>query len=503
MYLNISIYITTIICLQNYLHLFQLRNYKANRYLSYFNWKYLIFLIFILTVFVEQILISKLIFTILSNICSLFIFGYLSSKIASGNKTPIAWTKRIKILYTISSIILIFPIFFKKIAILTMFLAVFMPIFANLLNFFTKISNINFIKHAQNKLKNSKAKVIAITGSNGKTTVKNILNNMLSTQYKVISTPKSYNTPLGISKFLNEQNLDVDFIILEYGARHKNDIKNLCKLYGADYGIITQISPQHLQTFKTIENIAKAKQQLSFFLKNKPCIFNIDNPFILKMYTEKSGSKISVSTSKSTADYYTQDSQTKNFKTNFDIHFKNHCCSCQTDLLGCHNVCDIALAFALAKHIGVKTANLLSSIKKLKPTPHRLEYLKSNINILDDSYNCSITSAKESISVLKSCSGKHMVVTPGIIEAGKDQFKINFALGQMLTACDYIIIVGQTNKSALTQGINHKTSSAKTATSNNKKILFASNLEHAKQYFKILQKDDTLLLLNDLPDDYS
>lgn len=383
---------------------------------------------------------------------------------------------------------------------------IFAPIFANFLNFFDKIKNNIYISKAKNKLKNSSAAIIAITGSNGKTTVKNIVFEMLKTQYKVVASPKSFNTPIGLSKFLNQTNLDVDFVILEYGARHKNDVKNLCKIFGADFGIITQIAPQHLQTFKTIENIAKAKQKLCDFLKNKLCVYNVDNQYIFKMYQEKLGAKIAVSTEGKTADYFADNIVVENFKTKFDLHFGTTTLNCQTPLLGRHNVTDILLACALAKHLNISNKNLQAAIENMPGVPHRLEYVKGAINILDDSYNCSLESAKNSIAVLCQCPAEKMVVTPGIIEGGKQQEQINFELGKMLAKVDFIVIVGSTNKNELEKGILFQQQVDAINQSQQehsaKKILFASTLEDAKQYFKLLNTNDTLLLLNDLPDDF-
>lgn len=383
---------------------------------------------------------------------------------------------------------------------------IFAPIFANNLNFYDKIKNMTYIKKAKIKLKNSSAKVIAITGSNGKTTVKNILFEMLKTEYKILASPKSFNTSIGLSKFLNESDLNVDFVILEYGARHKNDISKLCKIFGADFGIETQIAPQHLQTFKCIENVANAKQKLSVFLKEKLCVFNVDNEHISKMYADKNGAKIAVSITNKNVDYFADNIKIENFKTNFNLHFLSSTLTCQTNLLGQHNVTDILLAFALAKHLNISNQNLQISIKNLPYIPHRLEYIKGAINILDDSYNCSPASAKNSIDVLLKCSGKKMVVTPGIIEGGKQQENFNFSLGKMLAKADFIVIVGNTNKSALEKGILFQLKIDSINSNHNnlgtKKILFAPTLENAKQYFNLLNCDDTLLLLNDLPDDF-
>ncbi len=494
-YLNIIYAFICVILAQKFLHIFQLRDYNPKRYLLYFNFWFWIFEAVLIAIFVAQILIFNLFLTFLINLILLPIFAAIFNKIINNQKTPIIYTPRLKRIYYLTAILLILPIFFKKMAIISPILMIFAPIFANFINFFDKIKNKKYIRSAQNKLQNSPAKIIAITGSNGKTTVKNILLNMLKTQFKVTASPKSFNTPLGIAKFLNETNLNVDFIILEYGARHKNDVKNLCKIYGADFGIITQIAPQHLQTFKTIENVAKAKQKLSKFLNSKPCVFNIDNNFVNQMFEQKNGKKISVSTNGKKANFVAKNIVVKNFKTEFEINFKNQKILCLTKLLGKHNVTDILLAFALAFSLGVNTKNLQSAIENLQYIPHRLEHIKAGINILDDSYNCSLTSAKESLSVLAVCEGKKMVVTPGIIEAGKNQFDINFKLGTMLAKIENIVLVGLTNKQALTNGILNIEPT--------KKILFANNLEDAKQYFSLLKNpDDTLLLLNDLPDDY-
>jgi UDP-N-acetylmuramoyl-tripeptide--D-alanyl-D-alanine ligase len=149
----------------------------------------------------------------------------------------------------------------------------------------------------------------------------------------------------------------------------------------------------------------------------------------------------------------------------------------------------------LAIELNIKTENLINAIHTLKPTPHRLEYIKSNINILDDSYNSSLSSAKQAIQVLNSTYYKKMVVTPGIIEGGKNQFELNYKLGKILINLDYVIIIGQTNKKAILSGIKSQNFKCK--------IITCSSLEESKQYFKLLSSNDCLLLLNDLPDDYN
>lgn len=481
--------------IKKYLHIYQLKDYNNARYVSFFSKRKFAFLLLnlllIITLNLITNFIAKLILTIIT-ILSNFIFNL---HLIKQNKTPIKFTNKLKRLYLISCVLLVFTVFLAKFLLISQILMVFSPVFANFLNFYDKIKNFCFIKSAQKKLNNSKAKVIAITGSNGKTSVKNILLEILKTQYKIQATPSSYNTPLGISKFINQElKNNCEFVILEYGARHKNDIKKLCKIFGADYGIVTTISPQHLQTFKTIENIKKAKNELPKFLKKNLCIFNIDNNFCKHMFQEKIGDKKAISIL-SESDIFATDICVENFQTKFKIHTKNFCTKLSTNLLGKHNVTNILLATALAIELNVKIENIVDAIAELTPTPHRLEFIKSHINILDDSYNCSLASATEAINILSSTKHKKIIVTPGIIEGGKEQFQLNFKLGKMCKNLDYVIIIGETNKKAILSGIKSQNFKCK--------IFTCKSLEESKQHFNLLNQNDCLLLLNDLPDDYN
>ena len=249
-----------------------------------------------------------------------------------------------------------------------------------------------------------------------------------------------------------------------------------------------------MESFKSIENIVSAKSELSKFLKNKLCIFNNDNKNCENLYNKKPGKKLSVSTHKKSSIYATE-ILVKDFQTQFSLHLKNKTFQCSTKLLGEHNITNILLSCAMAKYLKIKTKDIINVIENLTPTPHRLEYIKSHINILDDSYNCSLESATNAIRVLNCCTNKKMIVTPGIIEGGKNQYSINFKLGKLCKDIDYIIIVGNTNKKAILDGLK----SLKT----NSIIICEQTLEKAKQHFSKLSSDDTLLLLNDLPDDYN
>ncbi len=123
-----------------------------------------------------------------------------------------------------------------------------------------------------------KCKVIGITGTNGKTTTKNILNNILSTKYNVISTDLNYNNEIGVPLTILKINNDTNFAIIEMGSRKINDINKLCSIALPDYGIITNIGKAHLYYFNSINNIKKAKKELyDFVMSNNGYLFVNNN----------------------------------------------------------------------------------------------------------------------------------------------------------------------------------------------------------------------------------
>lgn len=499
--LNFINLILSIFYLKKHLHIYQLKDYKFSRYFKYFSKKYIFFIIFnvfsvffqcFLRFFIKLNYFYLIIFII--NILLITINFILNHKLIKSKKTPLNFTNKAKRIYFLSAAILIMLSFnFLSVPIINISLIFIVP-FSNLLNIYDKIKNKNFIRSAQKKLSKSKTKIIAITGSNGKTSVKNILYEMLNKNHKTQTTPLNYNTPLGISKFINTGlNSDTEFLILEYGARQKNDIKNLCKMFGADLGIITTVSPQHLETFKTIDNIYSAKGELSKYLKNKFCVFNFDNSYTRKMCHEKSGKKTSISIS-TKKHIYADNIKIINFETHFDLHIKNKTYHTKTKLLGKHNITNILLATAMANHLAMPHKNILSAIENLQPTPHRIEYIRGKINILDDSYNCSLDSAKQAVEVLLSCCGKKFVITPGIIEGGSEQYPLNYELGKLLSSVDTCIIVGEYNKKAISDGLKSQ---------NFNNFYCVKSLEDASKHYSTLTNNDTLLFLNDLPDDYN
>ena len=523
-------YIFSITYFLTCLHYFQWKGYFYTRYLKYlFKNKniliinlnlFLIIILNIIKILKNSVLCKNLIILLfLINILILFIFLFKKKKI------KFKFTNKIFRLFSIYIFLLLFTVINKNVIIFTVIFIPILLILSDILDYYKYIQDNKCINNAMAKLEQNKNLItIGITGSNGKTTIKEILYKILSTKYKVSTTIKNQNTPKGAIIALNNLTQDTEIFICEMGARKRGDIKKMCNIVNPTYGIISTVSPQHLETFKTEENIYQTKKELPDYLKNNYCVFNIDNPLTLKMYTEKQGEKSAISITKKCLLYATN-IHVVNFQTYFDINYNGLTYPCHTHLLGEHNVINILLALQLAIKLGVDLNNAIQAIVNLSPTPHRLEYVKSHIDIIDDSYNCSIDSAKMALKVLSQIPKNKIVCTPGIIEGGKQQFDLNCKLSLMLSkVADVIIIVGKTNKKALIKNLDDfkifNITTNKTLKHLSKTIYFSidelnnpikkksayivNNLNTAQKLFsKILNKEDVLLLLNDLPDEYN
>lgn len=353
-----------------------------------------------------------------------------------------------------------------------------------------------FIKKAKSKLKEVGCKVIAITGSFGKTSVKNILYDILKEQFDVCCTPKSFNTPMGISRTILENLKETDeFLIVEYGARRKGDIEFLAKNFGVDFGIITPIGNCHLETFGSLENIEKTKFELCQEAKDV-VLFNGKSKSTKKLYQLHKTKKFLVCEENSFA--FAKEAKWSEKGASFVLCVDGKEIVCKTKLLGKANIDNIVQAAAMAYLLGENLLNIKNGISKVAPIPHRLELINGgNVKVIDDSFNSNIDGFSQALEVLSQFKGKKVVVSPGMVELGKEQFQANFQAGKMIAAvADIFVLMNETNKEALLKG-------ALAGGMTKEKIYFAKTRSEQKILLKnLLEKGDVVLFENDLPDNF-
>ncbi|MGN0807022.1 MAG: Mur ligase family protein [Candidatus Coproplasma sp.] len=344
----------------------------------------------------------------------------------------------------------------------------------------------HYIKKAKAKLEANNPIIVGITGSYGKTSAKNILAAMLCQKYQVVTTPASYNTPQGIARAVNEQTITEKCVfIAEMGARRKGDIAKLTLFCPPDYSLITGICEQHLESFKTIENIVATKAEIIAATKNS-CYISADAFEKFESFGDN------VKRCECVSNVVTGENGTEFTLTLGGESVRVKCC-----LLGEHSAYNIGLCACLAFEMGVSLQEIALVIPQLPYVDHRLQLIRSNgINIIDDGYNSNPVGAKAAIDTLKLFKGNKIVVTPGLVELGVLEQEANENLGKELVGLDQIILVGETLVKAVEKGYKDNGGDMQ-------KLVQVPDLASAQEKLKtLLNKGDTVLFLNDLPSQY-
>ena len=407
-------------------------------------------------------------------------------------KVPLRFTPRAVRLLVLTSIALLATFLFLPCCVLPIMPFFVVPLGAFVLFPLERTIHKKYIRQAKKKLVKATYVKIAVTGSFGKTSVKNILTEILSTKYKTYCTPKSFNTPLGIASFVNnELPCDAQAVVFEMGAKKKGDINYLCKMVEPRYAILTGIGNQHLSTFGNIENVVSAKGELLNNISSDGlCVLNADN-----IYTRKLVGICPSKTVGKAGDTVVSDIKISTEGTSFFLKIDAKESRVKTCLLGKFNAENIALAATLAYELGVSFEQIVAAIYRLKPIPHRLELIscKNGWSIIDDSYNGNISGVRGALEVLAQFSGKKYIIAQGIVELGREQFDINFNLGKELAeVCDAIVTLGQ-NRKALSQGVR--------AAKPNADVMIVDTVEEAVSLLSPkLNSKDVILFQNDLPD---
>lgn len=359
-----------------------------------------------------------------------------------------------------------------------------------------KIKAIEKIKALEN------LEVVGITGSYGKTSTKNILNALLSTKKHVCSTPKSYNTPMGITKtILDELKSYDELLICEMGAFKVGEITENCNLVNPKYGILTSVGPQHLETFLNINNVVKTKLELINSLpENGIGVLNIDYKELLSATKSNYKAKIiTFAIENEAADYKIVDYSFSSEGTEFMLKIPDGSVYQFTmPLLGKHNLYNAVGGIALAHSLNIEIHLLQTSLRNVDVIPHRLEVKKyADTTIIDDAYNANPVGTKNALEVLSMFDGVKIVITPGMVDLGIKQREINEEYGENIaTVADYTFIVGNYNKRALLTGLFNRNY-------DNKKIYTVNNLKQATEIISNMKIEKKVILLaNDLTDNY-
>ena len=371
-----------------------------------------------------------------------------------------------------------------------------------------------YLRGAADTLDQIKPKIIGITGSYGKTTTKNFLRDILSVRYRAYATPKSYNTLMGISLAINRDLADdyrCEYFISEMGAYVEGEIDRICQLTPPDIAIVTEVGPQHLERFGSLDNIRRAKYEI---VKNLPAdgvaALNWDNPYVRAM-AEAGYPKSILTVSRELTEEAAREQGVAWIASDVKVtlgglsFMATHVTSGEqalitTEVVGEHNVTNLLLCIAVAYHEGIPLRDIARRIRSLQPAESRLvvKQTAAGITIINDAYSANPKGVVSALHVLGLHeTGARLLITPGMIELGDLQEAENRKLGLLAAkhATD-IILVGKTQTQPIVDAIQ-------STSFDQSRLRVVETLQESVDWYQHnLQAGDTVLFLNDLPDTY-
>ena len=255
--------------------------------------------------------------------------------------------------------------------------------------------------------------VVGITGSNGKTTTKDIVYSLLSTKAKTLKTEGNYNNHIGLPYTLLNVTDEEKFVVLEMGMSSLGEIKRLGEISGPNYAIITNIGDSHIEFLKTRDNVFKAKTELLEFVDKENTFVCGDDEYLGKLDVNKVGFNENNT-------YKIESYEFSNKDSKFILDGKEY----EMPLLGKHNISNTAIAIELAKKIGLTDEEIQKSLKEVKISNMRFQEIKIGNDIyINDAYNASPMSMKAAIDTLNEIyDDKYKIAILGdMLELGENE----------------------------------------------------------------------------------
>ena len=361
---------------------------------------------------------------------------------------------------------------------------------------------------AKRKLMTHKGIRIAIAGSYGKTSMREILKTVLSAGKRVAAPPGSHNTPLGVSSFIRGLRGDEEVLIFEMGEYYRGDIKRLCGLVRPDIGIITGVNEAHLEKFKEVECARATIFELADYLHAsvvssggmtlwKPLYINGENE-VARMHAPAG----SILYSRDGVEQWrVERAQTGLLGTSFTFQNNKESISARSHLLGLHQVGPLVAAAHVADKLGLTARQIENGIDATKPFPHRLEQRVDahGVTILDDSYNGNPDGARAVIDFLASLRGtRRWYITPGLVEMGSRKEDVHKEIGRELAKAgiEKVVLIRNSVTPFIEKGLQEGKYQGEI-------VWFEKAMDAFSALPNLTIRGDVVLLQNDWPDQYA
>jgi len=333
-----------------------------------------------------------------------------------------------------------------------------------------------FKKEAKKKLESMKElQIIAITGSYGKTSIKNFVTEILGRKYKVYATPRSVNTLGGIIRDINESlPSDTDIYVCEAGARESGDIYEITTFLEPQVVVVGKVGLAHIEYFKTLENIIATKLEIM----HSP---RLECAFIHTSVTDEPHDKVTFFGNE------VQNIDANLDGTDFELKINDTLLSLHTDILGSFQTMNIDVAVQIAKTFDMRDDEIKEAVSKLAPVEHRLQKIVAGGKIIiDDGYNGNIDGMLEGVRLCSLHEGRKVIVTPGLVESSDE---LNLRLIEAINdVFEIVIVTGALNAELFNKHLKVKN-----------KIMLAEKSKIEDLLAKQTKAGDIILFANDAP----
>lgn len=351
------------------------------------------------------------------------------------------------------------------------------------------------IAKAKRKLAQHKGYKIAIAGSYGKTSMREILKTVLSEGKRVAAPGGSENTPIGIARFIDRLKGDEEVLIFELGEYYPGDVKKLCHIVQPDMGIITGVNEAHLSKFKTVQAALRTIFELADFLKLKPLYINGESRHL------KPSAQAILFSRERVGEWKVVAAETSLDGTSFELHKGDERIAVQSKLLGLHMVGPLAAVAHIALALQLTIVEVERGLSKTKPFDHRLERKDDAAGVitLDDSYNGNPDGVKAVIEFLASIENhRRWYVTPGLVEMGDQSEIIHKEIGKQLAQAgiEKVVLITNSVTPWIEAGLNENSFGGEI-------LWFDEALDCYNSLPHMTVAGDVVLLQNDWPDQYA
>lgn len=279
----------------------------------------------------------------------------------------------------------------------------------------------------------STAKLVAITGSNGKTTVKEMVASMCQQVGATVKTQGNLNNHLGVPLTLTRLTPSHDFAIVEMGANHPGEIASLVDIAQPDVALINLVAPAHLEGFGSVEGVARAKGEIYQGLPAGGCaIVNADMPYADLWQPALADKRVIRFALDGEAEITAQDCQTSPRGSHFMVELEGVCHFIALPLPGRHNIGNALAAIAVGYALALPVEAIIKGLAEIQPVAHRMQ-VRDGINqatLIDDTYNANPGSYQEALYALQQFPGRHWMVVGDFGELGDDAETIHQEMGK-------------------------------------------------------------------------